>query len=77
MARVLRTAPERFSVRAELVEAPRTGNTEADVAALTTALAASFERAIGEAPEQWWAAFQPFWTDQRQRAAAAAGGPAA
>ena len=76
MARVLRTAPERFSVRAELVEAPHTGNTEADVAALTTALAASFERAIAEAPEQWWAAFQPFWTDQRQRAAAAAGGPA-
>ena len=69
MARVLRTAPERFSVRAELVEAPRSGKTDEDVAALTTALAASFERAIGEAPEQWWAAFQPFWTDQRQRAA--------
>jgi KDO2-lipid IV(A) lauroyltransferase len=69
MARVLRTAPERFQVRAELVEAPRTGQAEADVVALTTALAASFERAIGEAPEQWWAAFQPFWTDQRQRAA--------
>jgi KDO2-lipid IV(A) lauroyltransferase len=69
MARVLRTAPERFQVRAELVEAPRTGQAEADVVGLTTALAASFERAIGEAPEQWWAAFQPFWTDQRQRAA--------
>jgi KDO2-lipid IV(A) lauroyltransferase len=69
MARVRRTAPERFSVRAELVEAPRTGDAEADVAALTTALAAAFERAIGEAPEQWWAAFQPFWTDQRARAA--------
>jgi lauroyl/myristoyl acyltransferase len=72
MARVLRTAPERFSVRAELVEAPRNGHAEADVAALTSALAASFERAIGEAPEQWWAAFQPFWTDQRQRTAGAA-----
>ena len=33
--------------------------------ALTTALAASFEAAIGEAPDQWWASFQPFWTDQR------------
>jgi phosphatidylinositol dimannoside acyltransferase len=65
MARVLRTAPERFSVRAELVEAPRTGQADQDVAALTTALAASFEAAIGEAPEQWWASFQPFWTDQR------------
>ncbi|HEX6654786.1 MAG TPA: hypothetical protein VF153_01095 [Candidatus Limnocylindria bacterium] len=69
MARVLRTAPERFSVRAELVEAPRSGRPDEDVAALTTALAASFERAIGEGPEQWWAAFQPFWTDQRRRAA--------
>ena len=35
------------------------------MAALTTALAERFEAAIGEAPEQWWAAFQPFWTDQR------------
>lgn len=67
MARVLRTAPERFSVRAELVEVPRTGRVDRDVAALTAALAASFEAAIGEAPEQWWAAFQPFWTDQRTR----------
>ena len=32
MARVLRTAPERFSVRAELVEAPRTGQVDQDVA---------------------------------------------
>jgi KDO2-lipid IV(A) lauroyltransferase len=70
MARVLRTAPERFSVRLELVEAPRSGDTQTDVTTLTKALAASFERAIAEAPEQWWAAFQPFWTDQRQRAAA-------
>ena len=65
MARVLRTAPERFSVRAELVEAPRSGQVDQDVAALTAALAARFEAAIGEAPDQWWAAFQPFWTDQR------------
>ena len=41
MARVLRTGPERFSVRAELVEAPRTGQADQDVAALTTALAAA------------------------------------
>ena len=71
MARVLRTAPERFSVRAELVEAPRTGQVTQDVEALTAALAARFEAAIGEAPEQWWAAFQPFWTDQRRAEAEA------
>jgi KDO2-lipid IV(A) lauroyltransferase len=68
MARVLRTGPERFSVRATAVEAPRTGHTATDVAALTLALAALFEAAIAEAPEQWWAAFQPFWTDQRTAA---------
>jgi lauroyl/myristoyl acyltransferase len=68
MARVLRTGAERFSVRAVGVEAPRTGQTAADVAALTQELAAQFEAAIAEAPEQWWAAFQPFWTDQRTAA---------
>jgi KDO2-lipid IV(A) lauroyltransferase len=66
MARVLRVAPERFVVRAVLVEAERTGQVDTDVTALTQALARSFEAAIAEAPEQWWAAFQPFWTDQRQ-----------
>jgi lauroyl/myristoyl acyltransferase len=68
MARVLRTAPERFSVRAVEVQAPRTGHADTDVAALTTELARCFEAAIAEAPEQWWAAFQPFWTDQRRPA---------
>ena len=65
MARVLRTAPDRFSVRAELVEAPRSGQVEQDVAALTAALANRFEAAIAVAPELWFAAFQPYWTDQR------------
>lgn len=65
MARVLRTAPERFRVRAERVDVGVTGHSAVDVTALTVALAASFEAAIAEAPEQWWAAFQPFWTDQR------------
>ncbi len=66
MGRVLRTGPDRFVARAELVTAELTGDFEADVAALTRALAASFERAIAEAPEQWWASFQPFFTDQRR-----------
>ena len=69
MARVLRIAPERFRVRAQRVEVAQTGKPADDVAALTVALATAFEAAIAEAPEQWWAAFQPFWTDQRQRAA--------
>jgi KDO2-lipid IV(A) lauroyltransferase len=67
MARVLRTGPERFSVRAVPVEAERTGHVATDVAALTTALAGCFETAVAEAPDQWWASFQPYWTDQRLR----------
>jgi len=68
MARVLRIGPDRFSGRAEVVEATGlSGDLEADAAALTRSLAVAFERAIGEAPEQWWAAFQPFFTDQRGR----------
>jgi lauroyl/myristoyl acyltransferase len=66
MARVLRAGPDRFVARAELVTAEVSGKFEVDVAALTQALAASFERAIAEAPEQWWASFQPFFADQRR-----------
>jgi KDO2-lipid IV(A) lauroyltransferase len=66
MARVLRTGPEQFRVRAAAVEAERSGDAGVDAIALTVALAARFEEAIAEAPEQWWAAFQPFWTDQRR-----------
>jgi lauroyl/myristoyl acyltransferase len=68
MARVLRRGPDRFSGRAEIVEIERTGDTDADVAAATRSLAVAFEGAIAEAPEQWWASFQPFFSDQRGRA---------
>lgn len=67
VARVLRIGPDRFSGRGEVVEMERTGDHEADAAALTRALAEGFERAVAEAPEQWWASFQPFFTDQRAR----------
>lgn len=65
MARVLRTGPDRFSGRGVVVTADQTGDFDVDVTALTRALAASFERAIDEAPSQWWASFQPFFSDQR------------
>jgi KDO2-lipid IV(A) lauroyltransferase len=64
-ARALRLGPDRFTAAAWPVEAELTGDRRADAAALTRALAARFERIIGEAPEQWFAAFQPFWPDQR------------
>ena len=64
-ARALRLGPDRFTAAAWPVEAERTGDRRADAVALTRALAARFERMIGEAPEQWFAAFQPFWPDLR------------
>ena len=63
VGRCLRVGPDRFRVEGELVELPDSGNRRADVQAVTRMIAARFERDIGEAPEQWWGAFQPFWPD--------------
>jgi KDO2-lipid IV(A) lauroyltransferase len=60
-----REAPERFVGRAWAVEAELTGDRRADTVALTRALAARLEEAITPTPEQWWATFQPYWSDQR------------
>ena len=65
VGRCLRVGPDRFEARGTEIDVPSTGNRRADVAALTEAIAARFERDIGEAPEQWWGAFQPFWPDIR------------
>ena len=56
-----RRGPERFNVRAWLIDVPRSGDRKADVAALTEAMARRMEEAIAAAPEQWFAAFQPIW----------------
>lgn len=63
--RCVRTGPDRFRGEGELIEVPSTGDRRADVAELTRRIAARFERDIGEVPEQWWGAFQPFWPDVR------------
>ena len=65
LATCTREAPERFVGRGWSVEADLTGDRRQDVAALTRALAARFEEAIAMAPEQWFAMFQPYWSDQR------------
>ncbi len=65
VGRCLRTGPDRFLADGEILELPSTGNRRADTERLTAILAARFERDIGEAPEQWWGAFQPFWPDLR------------
>jgi KDO2-lipid IV(A) lauroyltransferase len=45
----------------ELAHPPATLARRARVEALLADLARSFEDVIVEAPEQWWAAFQPIW----------------
>jgi KDO2-lipid IV(A) lauroyltransferase len=60
-----RIGPERFNARAWLTEAELTGDRRTDVAGLTEAMARRMEEAIGFAPEQWFAAFQPIWEEER------------
>jgi lauroyl/myristoyl acyltransferase len=65
-----RDAPDRFRGHAWPVEVERSGDRRADTARIVERLARIFEEAIAAAPEQWFGCFQPYWTDQRQRAAA-------
>ena len=65
VGRALRTGPDRFRAEGELLPVPDSGDRRADTQALVKLLAARFEADIGEAPEQWWGAFQPFWPDLR------------
>jgi phosphatidylinositol dimannoside acyltransferase len=62
-----RVGPERFRARAWLIEADLSGDRRANVAALTEAMARRMEEAISIAPEQWFAAFQPIWDEERSR----------
>ncbi len=63
VGRCLRIGPDRFRAEGEVLEIPATGDRRADTATLVESIAARFEGDIGEAPEQWWGAFQPFWPD--------------
>jgi KDO2-lipid IV(A) lauroyltransferase len=67
IARSLRIGPDRFAARGWMLDtAPRDGEERrARVVRITQEMAARFEEAIADAPEQWWAIFQPFWSDQR------------
>ncbi|MEO6577338.1 MAG: hypothetical protein ABIO99_00330 [Candidatus Limnocylindria bacterium] len=67
VGRCLRIGPDRFLADGEVMALPSTGNRRADAEELTTQLAARFERDIGDAPDQWWGAFQPFWPDLREQ----------
>jgi KDO2-lipid IV(A) lauroyltransferase len=65
VGRCLRVGPDRFRAEGELMEVPASGDRRADTATLVERIAARIERDIGDAPEQWWGAFQPFWPDLR------------
>ena len=51
------------------VTVPEDGTRRERVTATMTALAASFERIVEDAPEQWWAVFFPIWPDLEETAA--------
>ncbi|HYI67803.1 MAG TPA: hypothetical protein VEW95_12850 [Candidatus Limnocylindrales bacterium] len=70
VGRCLRIGPDHFRAEGDVLAPPSSGDRRADAAALATRLAARFERDIGDAPEQWWGAFQPFWPDLRPEATA-------
>jgi len=67
VASCMRVGPDRFVGRTWMVETPRTDDRRADAEAMTREMGRHFETAIGQLPEQWWASFQPYWTDQRRR----------
>ena len=69
-ARVDRIAGARFSVHVEEVEAPRTGDKDADVTAMTAAIQAVFESWVRARPDQWvW--FYNRWQDSGAKDGAA------
>jgi phosphatidylinositol dimannoside acyltransferase len=61
--RCLRIGPDRFAAGGVRIGWEPTGDRRADVEGLTRRLAARYEADIGEAPEQWWGAFQRRWPD--------------
>ena len=65
VGRCLRVGPDRFRAEGEVMAPPASGDRRADAVALASRIAGRFERDIGDAPEQWWGAFQPFWPDLR------------
>jgi phosphatidylinositol dimannoside acyltransferase len=61
VAAVRRSGIGRYRGRLERVEVPGAGSRRERVTAVLAAEARVFERVIADAPEQWWAVFQPIW----------------
>jgi lauroyl/myristoyl acyltransferase len=60
VAAAVHTTEDGWSCTLSSVDAPRTGDRRVDVAALTRAIAAEFERIISTEPSDWHM-FQPGW----------------
>jgi KDO2-lipid IV(A) lauroyltransferase len=58
-----RTDSGDYRARIEQLSMPATGTRRERLSAFMTAEARAFERAIADAPEQWWTAFFPVWED--------------
>lgn len=58
-----RTGWGTYGARLEQIEMPTEGTRRERLAGFMAAEARAFERAIADAPEQWWTAFFPVWDD--------------
>jgi KDO2-lipid IV(A) lauroyltransferase len=54
-----------YRARIERIEMPSDGSRRDRLSGFLTAQARAFERAIADAPEQWWTVFFPIWDDIR------------
>jgi lauroyl/myristoyl acyltransferase len=73
MAAVRRAGVGRYIGRLDEVPVPAEGSRRERIAGALNAEARAFERAIADAPEQWWAVFFPIWENGAAEAATAAG----
>jgi KDO2-lipid IV(A) lauroyltransferase len=62
-----------YRARLERIDVERTGSRREQLTAFMAAEARAFERAIADAPEQWWTVFFRIWDDMPPATGTAAG----
>ena len=60
-----RAGPNQYRARIEQITVPSDGTRRQRMAGFLAAEARAFERAVADAPEQWWTVFFPIWDDIR------------
>jgi KDO2-lipid IV(A) lauroyltransferase len=76
LAAVRREGRGRYRARVQPIDVPATGSRRERVTGTVERLAAGFETAVADAPEQWWAVFFPIWPDLATASAEQAAAPA-